>query len=95
MSKTSQKIHLDKEGDVFDGIHRELTENDANLTARFRIIEDVEIVVPVDSPEGKILKEKLTDDLRGKRILVYKTDTPSTPLIVAEKRANHSNNTEN
>lgn len=92
MSDLLREIFLDKEGDSLDGIFKKLTENAGNLSAEFRFIEEVEIVVPADSQEAKILKEKLTDDFRGRRILVYKTDDPKKPLIVVEKRNNHCNN---
>lgn len=70
MSKTSQKVHLDKDGDIFDGIFLGRTSGGGYIKGKFQIVEDIEIEYSLDSPEGRALINGLTKDMVGKRVLV-------------------------
>ena len=90
MSKFRQ-IWLEEEGDAADGIPVDITDIDGTTTVRIKCVDYVRLEYSSDSLEAKALKEKLVGSQREKRFLIYKTGDPTKPLIVAEKRANYSN----
>ena len=79
-------IRLDQSFDLVDGLFEELQEIDGNLTVRVRFVEYGELVYPADSPEARILKEKLGDGLKGQRVIICRVDGEDEPLRVAVKR---------
>ena len=79
-------IYLDKPFELVDGLFEQLDETDGNLTVRIRFVEDCELIYPVDSPEARILREKLTGELKGERVIICRLDGEDEPLRVAIKR---------
>ena len=87
----SKQIWLEEEGDIVDGEHDDITDVDGTTTVKIKCVEYVRLEFNSDSLEAIELKKKLNEIQRGKRILIYKTDDPKRPLIVAEKKADHNN----
>ena len=80
-----QKIFLDEPGQLLDGLFSEICEKDGFLQVRFELIENVVLEYPLDSREAIKLREKLTDEVRGWRVIVFRHDDPNEPLRVAIK----------
>jgi len=81
----SHLIWLEAIGNLLDALFVELFEVDGYLIARFDLVQHVRIEFPMDSPEAQILKDKLTDDLQGKRVLIMRQGNETEPLRVAAK----------
>ena len=85
MSIPVRQVWIEDEGDVADGIFFELTEVDDYTKVEIDIVERVYLEYQSGSLEAEILKKKLSRGQRGKRMLIYKSDDPKRPLIIAEK----------
>ena len=78
-------IWLDTIGKLLDALFVELYESDGYVIAKLDILQHVRIEFPIDSPEARILKDKLRDQLKGQRVIIYRLDDDDEPLRVAIK----------
>ena len=84
MKNSVRRIDLDNEDDLLDSQFEELIEDDHYTRAEFKIVERVYIEYPNDSAEALALRANLTNDLQGKRILIYRTDN-EVPFRISQK----------
>ena len=60
-----------KEGMILDGILVELSEEDGFIEAVFEFRKRVRVEYHEESPEGRALRRKLTEDIVGQRVMIY------------------------
>ena len=86
MNLKRRTIFLDKPFEVVDGEFEKLDEDDDEVTVKLQFVEKVKISFPAGSTEAQLLKEKLTKELEGTRIIICRLDREDEPIRVAVKK---------
>ena len=81
----AQLIGLNVIGTLLDALFVRLYEADGYVIAKFDILQHVKMEFPVDSPEAQILKDRLTDDLQGQRVIICRVDDEEKFFRIAVK----------